>query len=158
MYQYILSAHSVFRWLVVLSMLAIIVRSYFGWYFDRKYTLFDEQFRRITTSIVHIQLVLGIILYFVSPLIQFFLSDPDNAMKDRQTRFFGMEHSLVMLMAVIIISAGSVKAKRSPTDKGKFKTTVIWFSAGFVMILNMIPWVFSPMASRPNIRILGFEL
>lgn len=139
-------------------MLAIIVRSYFGWYFGRKYTPFDVQLRMAATSIVHIQLVLGIILYFVSPLIQFFLTDPDNAMKDRQTRFFGMEHSLMMLMAVIIISAGSIKAKRSGTDKGKFKTTAVWFSAGFVIMLNMIPWVFSPMASRPNIRILGFEL
>lgn len=139
-------------------MLAVIVTSYYGWFSGRKYLQFDAQLRKLTTSIVHIQLVIGIVLYFVSPLIQFFLTDPDNAMMDRQTRFFGMEHSLMMLIAVIIISAGSIKAKRRDTDTGKFKTTAIWFSAGFVIILNMIPWVFSPMASRPNIRILGFEL
>jgi hypothetical protein len=63
-----------------------------------------------------------------------------------------MEHSLMMIVAIVIITIGSAKAKRKPTDIEKFKTMAIWFSIGLFIILVNIPWPFSPFASRSFFR------
>jgi len=63
-----------------------------------------------------------------------------------------MEHSVMMITAIVIITIGSAKAKRKLTDKEKFKTMAIWFTVGLVIILISIPWTFSSFASRPYFR------
>lgn len=70
----------------------------------------------------------------------------------REIRFFGMEHVFMMLAAIIIMTIGSVKVKRQPTDQLKFKTQLIWFSIGLLIIFTSIPWAFSPLIHRPWIR------
>jgi cytochrome b561 len=63
-----------------------------------------------------------------------------------------MEHSLMMVIAIIVITIGSAKAKRKLTDREKFKTMALWFSAGLLIILSSVPWAFSPLISRPYFR------
>jgi len=57
-----------------------------------------------------------------------------------------------MLTAIVIITIGSALAKRKKTDKEKFKTMLVWFSAALLIIFIAIPWPFSPLANRPYIR------
>lgn len=66
--------------------------------------------------------------------------------------FFGMIHSLLMLVAIIVITFGSALAKRKTTDREKFKTMLYWFSIALIIILIAIPWPFSPLANRPYFR------
>jgi hypothetical protein len=68
------------------------------------------------------------------------------------TAFFGILHLLFMLTAIVLITIGSAKAKRMPTDEEKFKTMLTWYSIGLIIILIAIPWPFSPLASRPYFR------
>ena len=58
----------------------------------------------------------------------------------------------MMLLAVILVSIGSAKAKRKTADKEKFKTMAIWYTAGLLVIVSSIPWQFSPLISRPSFR------
>ncbi len=76
----------------------------------------------------------------------------DEAIHLREIRFFGMEHSLMMFVAVSVISVGSAKAKRKNTDRDKFKTMTIWFTIGLLIILSSIPWPFTGLVSRPYFR------
>jgi hypothetical protein len=152
MYLTLLTIHSLFRWLVVISLLYAICRSYIGWRFDRGFSKFDNVIRHTTATIAHIQLILGVWLYFVSPVVDYFLHNFKDAVHLREIRFFGMEHSLMMFTAVVIITIGSAKAKRKPTDKEKFKTMAIWFAIALFIILLNIPWKFSPLISRPYFR------
>jgi len=152
MYLILLPLHSLIRWLVLLSLLFAIYRAYRGWLGKKAYTKFDERTRMITTTIAHIQLVIGLWLYFISPIVSYFLHNFKVAMHERVIRFFGMEHITMMLIALILITIGSAKAKRKTTDTEKFKTMAIWFSIGLLIILSSIPWSFSPLISRPLFR------
>jgi len=70
-----------------------------------------------------------------------------------EIRFFGIEHSSTMLIAILLITIGSALAKRKPTDREKFKIIAIWFSIALLLILAAIPWEFSPLVSRPYLRV-----
>lgn len=152
MYSSLLLLHSLFRWLVVASLLIGISKSIIGLISQRKFSPIDNSIRHWTATIAHIQLAIGITVYFVSPIIDNFLHNYGEAVQIREIRFFGMEHSVMMLSAITLITIGSIKAKRKTTDVDKFKTMTIWFSLAFLIILLMIPWSFSPLASRPYFR------
>jgi hypothetical protein len=152
MYQFILAFHSLIRWLVLISLLVSIFTAYRGWFMHKTYTKQDSLIRIITASIAHTQLIIGLWLYFISPIVNYFLHNFKDAVHNRQIRFFGMEHITMMLIAIIIITIGSAKAKRQATAHQKFKTTAIWFTVGLLVILSSVPWSFSPLISRPLFR------
>ena len=152
MYPTLLAAHSLVRWLVLISLLIAIFRSFRGWLSNKPFTKRDNAVRHWTATIAHIQMSLGIALYIISPVIAYFLSHFKDAVHQREFRFFGMEHSLMMLIAVVVITTGSAKAKRVDGDREKFKTIAIWFTIGLLIILTSIPWSFSPLTSRPLFR------
>jgi hypothetical protein len=71
-----------------------------------------------------------------------------------------MEHSLMIIIAITIITIGSILAKRQKTDKEKFRTMAVWYTAGLLVILSSVPWPFSPLVSRPwnqNIMMRGVK-
>lgn len=152
MYLTLLALHSLVRWFVLASLLFAIFWAYRGWLFKKPFRAFDDRVRHITATIAHVQLVLGLWLYFISPVVSYFVHHFSEAVHERQIRFFGMEHVTMMLTGIIIITIGSVKAKRKTTDQEKFKTMAIWFSIALLVILSSIPWSFSPLISRPNFR------
>lgn len=152
MYIFLLALHSLTRWLVLTSLLLSIFIAYRGWLLNKVYTKLDNNIRIITATIAHIQLIFGLWLYFISPIVHYFLNNFATAVHERQIRFFGMEHVTIMLTAIVIITIGSAKAKRKPTDHEKFKTMAIWFTIGLLLILTSIPWSFSPLVSRPLFR------
>lgn len=152
MYPTLLPLHSLVRWLVLASLIFAMFRSYRGWLTEREFTRLDNSVRHWTATIAHIQLILGLGLYFVSPITHYFLHNFRDAVHLREIRFFGMEHNLMMFIAIVLITIGSAKAKRQQTGPEKFKTMSIWFSIGFLVILSSVPWAFSPLTSRPNFR------
>jgi hypothetical protein len=149
MYLVLLPIHSITRWLVLASLLFAIYRSYQGWLGNKPYTELDNGARLAAVNIAHIQLVLGLWLYFISPIVSYFLHNFKTAVHERQIRFFGMEHVTMMVIAIVVITIGSAKTKRKTTDNEKFKTMAIWFTIALLIIFSSIPWSFSPLISRP---------
>ncbi|TDS56609.1 hypothetical protein C8P70_11945 [Myroides indicus] len=96
---------------------------------DRKLGLFALIFS-------HIQLLLGLILYFVSPMVQSF----GVAMKDSTLRLYALEHPLINIIAIVLITIGWSKHKKAEGDAKKFKTFAIFYTLGLVLILSRIPW------------------
>jgi hypothetical protein len=117
MYSILLAAHSLVRWLVLISLLVAIFQGYKGWLGNKPFSKSDNIIRSATASIAHVQFVLGIVLYCISPVVRYFLSYFKTAVHEREIRFFGMEHITMMLIAVVLITIGSMKAKRQPSDK-----------------------------------------
>ncbi|SEW27832.1 hypothetical protein SAMN05428988_3892 [Chitinophaga sp. YR573] len=152
MYSTILALHSLVRWFVLISLLFALFRAYNGWFSKKSFSSFDNSVRHWTATIAHIQLVFGLFLYFISPVIDYFLHNYKEAVHQREIRFFGMEHSLMMITAIIIITIGSAKTKRRQTDNEKFKTMAIWFTIGLLIILTSVPWAFWSLVSRPYFR------
>jgi hypothetical protein len=155
MYAILLALHSLTRWLVLISLLFTIFRAYRGWLYGKPFFRLDEVFGRITVTTVHIQFVLGMLLYCVSPIVAYFFHNFSTAIHQRVIRFFGIEHITMMVIGIAVITIGAAKAKRKITDKQKFKTMAIWFTVALLIILSSIPWSFSPLISRPNFRPAG---
>lgn len=152
MYQLLLILHSLVRWLVLISLLVAIVRAYSGWLGNKPFSKMDNTVRMVAVTTAHIQLVIGISLYFISPVVRYFLNYFKEAVHQREIRFFGMEHITMMVIAIIILTIGSVKTKRKTIDQQKFKTMAIWFTIALLIIFLSIPWHFSPLTSRPYFR------
>lgn len=152
MYQTLTFYHNAMRWLVLASLLLALYRAYRGYFLKSKFSKTDNAVRHWTATIAHIQLMIGMILYFQSPLMQYFLANFKTAVQDFQLLFFGLIHSSLMLIAIVLITIGSAAAKRKETDTGKFKTMMIWFTIALLILFIAIPWPFSPLASRPYFR------
>ncbi|UPK68229.1 hypothetical protein [Chitinophaga filiformis] len=152
MYFSLLLLHSFFRWMVVLSLLYAVFRGLRGWTGKRSFTLADDRIRHITATIAHIQLALGYVLYFNSPLVAWFRGHYHEAIRQFDFLFFGLLHVILMTIAVIVVTIGSSSAKRSVTNQGKFRIMTLLFALGLLIIFIAIPWPFSPLAHRPYIR------
>lgn len=153
MYTTVLFLHSAIRWLVLATILYTLIRSYIGWLGNKPFTKSDNLARIITLAVVHIQAAIGLTLYVISPVIRFFFDNFKHAVHHKDFRFFGMEHSLMMLVAVVLITIGSVSVKKKTSDVQKFKTLAIYFTLALLIILSSIPWPFLDMvANRPLYR------
>ncbi len=152
MYSFLLVSHSIFRWLVLLSLIFSIYRAYLGYTQNKVFSKSDNALRHWTATIAHLQLTIGIILYIKSPIVDYFWDNLNQALKNPDATFFGLYHFLLMITSIIILTIGSALAKRKTTDKEKYKTMLIWFSIALLIIFAAIPWPFSPLANRPYIR------
>ncbi|KFC18020.1 hypothetical protein [Epilithonimonas lactis] len=152
MYQTLTFLHSIFRWLVLLSLLYSIFRAYQGYFSDKIFSKTEDSVRHWTATIAHIQLVLGITLYSQSPIIKYFWKNFTEARESFDLFFFGLIHISLMLISIILITIGSSISKRKTDDREKFKTILIYFVIALVIIFIAIPWPFSPLANRPYFR------
>jgi hypothetical protein len=151
MYPMFLFLHSFWRWVVLMSLLCSVLIGLAGWVRGSVFTAFANGFRHWTATIAHIQLLLGMYLYFQSPVVRHAVPR-DGVHVVTEHVYFRYIHIGLMFLAVIVITIGSAKAKRVGDDAGKFKTMFWWFLAGLVVLLVAIPWPFSPLASRPLLR------
>ncbi|MBB1149595.1 hypothetical protein H4K35_05515 [Myroides sp. NP-2] len=153
MYSTLLILHAVVRWLVVISLTTALGRSIYGYLNQRSFTRVDHILRHWTATFAHIQLVMGVMLYMKSPLVQYFWKNFSEAMQQLDLLFYALIHSLTMLIGIVVLTIGSALAKRKQTDREQFKTMGLWFGMAFILFLVAIPWPFSFFAQRPFIRL-----
>lgn len=152
MQQTLLFLHSIFRWLVLLSLLLAVYKAFQGYHSGLVFTSKTNRIRHLTATITHIQLIIGLVLYFQSPAVKQFLAAAGRPERITEPLFFGLIHISMMITAVFIVTTGSALSKRQPTDKEKFKIMFIWFFIALLIILIAVPWPFSPLIQRPFIR------
>jgi hypothetical protein len=73
------------------------------------------------------------------------LGDMGAAMKVKELRFFTVEHTTFMLIAIVLAHIGSIRAKRAATDALKYRRMLVWYAASFLVLLVGIPWVLRPL-------------
>ena len=137
MYKMLQHTHSGLRWLVLAFILIAIGSAISQW---TRHSQDGTQLRwaNIAVRITHLQLLVGAIIYFVSPKVQF----AATTMKDAQLRFYTVEHLAMMLIAVILITVGYSKAKRKTATSQKARTVFWYFAIALLLILVSIPWPF----------------
>jgi hypothetical protein len=153
MYLPLLIVHNIFRW-IALSMLSYtICRAYLGYRSNRNFSSDDNALRHWTATVLQLQMVVGLVLYFNSPFVAAFWAEQSDRNIGETNGFFAALHLPLMFLAVTVLSIGSALAKRKSTDMLKYKTMLLWFSVALLIILISIPWPFSPLAQRPYFRI-----
>ena len=132
--QALISAHSGLRWIALLLLLLAIFNAFTSKSYEKKHRLVNL-FTMIT---FHTQLLLGIILYFLSDKVQF----TEGWMKQAMYRFYGMEHLTGMLLAIIAITIGHSKSKKGADAAAKFKAIKLWYVLALILVVAFIPWPF----------------
>lgn len=143
MHDLVLTLHSLVRWAIVLVGVVAVARAWMGWRGNRLWAQLDDRLGVIFTSVMDLNLLLGLLLYFVlSPITTSALRDMGAAMSTSYLRFFTVEHTLVMLIAVVVAHVGRSRSKKAADDRGKFKQAAIFFTVAMALVLLAIPWPF----------------
>ena len=136
MYTFIQKFHSGWAYLALLLLVIAVVNSLIGWSSKKEFTARDRKIALFGLIASHIQLLVGLILYFVSPLV----SAVFGQMKDAALRLTSLEHPLTNIIAITLITIGWSKHKKEATNEAKFKSIAIFFGLGLLLILSRIPW------------------
>lgn len=139
MYTGLQHLHSGIAYLVLLALILVIIYALIGSLSGREFTEKDRKIGMIAFIFSHVQLLVGLILYFVSP-VGFSLLQSGTAMSDPAARLTALEHPLINILAIVIISVGYIRAKKIATSRGKFRSIYMMYAIGFVLILSRIPW------------------
>lgn len=140
MYTFLLYTHSWLRWAVLIAGFVLIALSLTSWMSNRPYAKKDNILSASYTGLLHLQLLIGLLLYIVySPYTQSAFEDFGAAMKDASLRFWAVEHIALMILAVIAAQIGRSRSKKQPPVT-KHKTVAIFAIISMVLILAGIPW------------------
>jgi predicted acyltransferase len=139
MYTGLQHLHSGLAYLALLSLIVVIVLMLIGALTNRVFTEKDRKIAMIAFIFAHVQLLVGLILYFVSPL-GFSLLTSGGAMSDPVARLTALEHPLINIIAIIVISVGYIRAKKITVSKNRFRSIYMMYAIGLVLILSRIPW------------------
>lgn len=134
--------HSYWAYLVLLIVLLATFNALAGFFSKREYGAKDFRISLFALIVTHIQVLIGLVLYFVSP---WGLKNINNigmgaVMKDSTARLFAVEHPLIMILAAVLITIGYSKHKKKLLSHKKFKTLSIFYVIALVLILSRIPW------------------
>jgi len=135
-YTILLHVHSVLRYVVLVLLFFAIVDSLRGVINKRHYLGSNQKINLITMAAFHVQVLFGILMYFLSPKVQL----RKEMFHDEMLRFFTMEHISLMIIAMAIITIGYMKAKKN-IENGH-KLILFYYTLTLVLVLCAIPWPF----------------
>jgi len=132
--------HSYWAYLVLIVLLLAVVNAIIGFVKKREFSDKDLRIGLFTLIFSHIQLLIGLGWYFSSPYFKALKTNGSEVMGDSATRLLAVEHPIMMIIALVLITIGWSKHKKKTEDAAKFKTFVIFYGIALVLILARIPW------------------
>ena len=133
--------HSYWAYLAVLILIIATINALIKFIGKKEFHAKDFRISLFTLIVMHIQLLIGVVLFFVSDYISL-ISDMGMGaiMKDSTLRSNIIEHPLTMIIAVVLITIGYSKQKKKLTSNSKFKTIAIFYMLALLLVLAKIPW------------------
>ncbi len=141
MYSILKNVHSYWAYLILLVLILGILNAITGKIKGKDFESRDLRLSLLGLICSHIQLLIGVILYFVSPWFdQCFNLGIGGVMKDAQTRLYLVEHPFTNILAILIITMGWSLHKRQSDPGKKFLRIALFYGFGILLILSRIPW------------------
>jgi hypothetical protein len=140
MYDFIQKFHSGWAYLALLVLVVAVVNSLIGMFSKKEFASKDRKIALFGLIAIHTQLLVGIILYFVSPNGLNMIKAVGMGGLTTESRLLALEHPLINIIAIVLITIGWSKHKKLITSESKFKTFSIFYGLGLVLILSRIPW------------------
>lgn len=131
MYSILKSAHSGWRYIVLILLVIAVINALAGWFGKKTYTEGNRKLNVFTLISAHIQLLIGLVLYFFSPFTKLPMSDAIG-------RYFKAEHTAMMIIAIVLITVGNAKSKRVSDAVDKHRNIAIFFGLALVLIIVSI--------------------
>jgi hypothetical protein len=143
-YTVIRHLHSIVRWLLLSGLLAAIIFAISGLSSGNGLGNKGRLYARITMYLAHLQFLVGIVLFLISPRVIF----SAESMQSPILRFFLVEHTAAMILAIILITVGHARMKKA-SDEVRSARALLWFYCiSLVIILALIPWPFTRYAGH----------
>ena len=128
----LIRAHSGLRYVVLGLLIAAVAIAYSNWQNNKQG---DSKIYLFALIATHTQLLIGLVLYTMSPLVNF------GHISDKVIRFYSIEHVFMMVIAIILITVGRVRSKKL-TGADKHRTVLYFYGMALIIILAAIPWPF----------------
>lgn len=138
MYSTVKMLHSYWAYLVFFMLVIATINALYKTFTNKEYEARDFRISLFTLIVSHIQLLIGIILWFA--LDYFGEMSMGEIMKNSAMRNVAVEHPVAMLLAVTFITIGYSKHKKKLTSAKKLKTIAVFYTIALILVLVKIPW------------------
>ena len=148
----LLDLHNLLRWIILILLLLSIYKAYTGWKNKKVFSAGDKRTWLFLLIASHITLILGLYQWLWGPrlgMLRIHLAPGASIMKDKQLRFYWVEHPTFMILAIIMITLGYGMAKKNIPDEVKYRRALWLFIVALLFILVAIPWPFRQVIGRP---------
>ena len=134
MYTGLIYTHSYLRYFVLALLIVVVIKSLVGWLSKGSFTKADDKFSLWLLIATHLQFLVGLVLYFMSDLVKF----NSGTMKNSVLRYWTVEHSTMMILAVVLITVARTTHKKLPTDRAKHKRLFLLNAVALIIIIIAI--------------------
>ncbi len=138
MYTGLQHTHSYLAYLALTLLAIAVINALMGYFAKRTFSDTDRKIGLFALIGAHLQLLLGLILYFVSP--KGIANFSGEHMKDALARLYMLEHPLINIIAIALITYGYTRMKKGADAPGKFRSVYVYYGIGLILILSRIPW------------------
>ena len=152
MYSAILIAHSWLRWAALAALVVTVARAMGGWRGRRPWTPSDDRAGLLSTISLDLQLLLGLLLYFIVSPTMDNLRLIENPMRESAVRFWLLEHPFGMFVALVLAHVGRVRIRKAADARRKHRLALIFFGLALVVIAVSLPWP-GTATGRPLFRL-----
>ncbi len=133
--------HSGWAYIALLVLIVAVINAAMGFFSDKEFKEKDLRIPLFTLIVFHLQLIIGLIGYYTSNYYDTMRSvGMGEVMKQPELRLMLVEHPIMMILAIILITMGFSKHKKQLTDKGRFKTILLYYGIALLLVLSRIPW------------------
>ena len=135
------SVHSYMAYIVLAVLFLAVVNAVRGLAANKIFDL-HKDFRISLFALIlsHIQLVLGLILFFVSANGLKAIQALGMGGLNSAARLLAVEHPAINIIAIVLITIGWSRHKKQNEDKKKFRSIALFYGLGLIFILSRIPW------------------
>ena len=135
--------HSLNRYVILILILVVIFTSFKKWKSNAEYSKQDDKINLLTFIFCHVQLLIGLVLYFTSDWVKF----NSETMSSAITRFFTVEHIFGMVIAIALITIARIKGKKTANATRRHNLTFWYYIIALLIIIATIPWPFRSWAA-----------
>ncbi|MBT8318140.1 hypothetical protein [Lutibacter sp.] len=133
--------HSYWAYIVLIILIIAVVNALLGFTSKKEFNAKDLRISLFALIASHIQLIIGFLAYYNSAFYESMRSmGMGEVMKNSELRKPLVEHPLLIIVAIALITIGFSKHKKKTTDVAKFKTITIFYGIALLLILAVIPW------------------
>ena len=141
MYSVVKNLHSYWAYIVLIIIILAVLNSIYKSLARKEYIATDFRLSLFTLIVSHIQLLIGLVLYFMSPRFSLFSeSGMGEIMKNSVDRLYLVEHPIINILAIVLITMGYSKHKKKLTSTPKFNTIAVFYGIALILLLSRIPW------------------
>jgi len=139
--QVLINVHSYLAYVALALLFLAVANAFIGLTGKKMFTL-ERDFRisLFTLIVCHIQLLVGLLVYFLSPNGLEAIRSLGMGGLNASARLLALEHPLINIIALAFITIGWSRHKKFLDGTSKFKSIALFYGLGLLLILSRIPW------------------